>query len=281
MTAATHSPTLRQRLDTFWAMVLTELRILSRYPVDFVASFLQMFLIIAMFVFAGLAFSSPQGQGASGEIAGVTAYGFLVFLFFSDILWTIGYRVREEQTLGTLEQLYLAPASKVAALAARTALIFTWTGLLAVFSVGLMRLLLGRMPFENPGLGLLILALTLSGGLGLGFAFAGLTLHIKEAAATLANFFQFAVIVLGAAFFPFRALPSFLQTLARYFPISWGVDAFRSALMGFPPGYPELWPFEVELALVAAFGVLMPFLGMWAYRAAERRAREKGTLGEY
>ncbi len=273
--------TLKQQVDTFWAMVLTELRILSRYPVDFVASFLQMFLIIAMFTFAGMAFAAPQSRGASLETAGVTAYGFLVFLFFSDILWTIGYRVREEQTLGTLEQLYLTPASKVAALAARTALIFTWTGLLAMFSVLLMRLLLGRMPLENPGLGLLILALTLSGGLGLGFAFAGLTLHIKEAAATLANFFQFAVIVLGAAFFPFRALPPFLQAVARYFPIALGVDAFRSALMGFPPGYPELWPFEVELAVLVVFGLAMPGLGLWAYRAAERRAREEGTLGAY
>jgi len=273
--------TLRQQVDTFWAMVLTELRILSRYPVDFVASFLQMFLIIAMFTFAGLAFAAPHSRGASPEAAGVTAYGFLVFLFFSDILWTIGYRVREEQTLGTLEQLYLTPASKVAALAARTALVFTWTGLLAMFSVLLMRLLLGRMPLENPGLGLLILALTLSGGLGLGFAFAGLTLHIKEAAATLANFFQFAVIVLGAAFFPFRALPPFLQAVARYFPIAVGVDAFRSALMGFPAGYPELWPFEVELAVLLIFGLAMPGLGLWAYRAAERRAREQGTLGAY
>lgn len=281
MTSSPHVPTLRQRVDTFWAMMLTELRIMSRYPVDFVASFFQLFLIIAIFAFAGLTFAAPQSRGASSEIAGVTAYGFLVFLFFSDILWTIGYRIREEQTLGTLEQLYVTPASKVAALAARTALVFTWTALLAIFSVVLMGGLLGRLPFENPGLGLLVLTLTLSGALGLGFAFAGLTLRIKEAAATLANFFQFIVIVLGATFFPFRALPPILQTAARYFPISIGVDAFRSALMGFPAGYPELWPWRVELAVLAVFGVAMPALGLWAYRLAERRAREQGTLGVY
>lgn len=30
-----------------------------------------------------------------------------------------------------------------------------------------------------------------------------------------------------------------------------------------------------------AIGLAMPGLGLWAYRAAERRAREQGTLGAY
>ena len=172
-----HIPTLRQRLSTFWAMMTTELRIMSRYPVDFAASFFQIFFIIAMFAFAGMAFAAP-GSSASDETAGLVAYGFLIFLFFSDILWTIGYRVREEQTLGTLEQLYLTPASKTAALAARTVLVFTWTGLLALFSVLILRGLFGGMPWHHGGLGLLLLAFTLSGAFGLGFAFAGLTLRL-------------------------------------------------------------------------------------------------------
>lgn len=279
-----HTPTFRQRLSTFGAMMATELRIMSRYPVDFAASFLQMFLIIAMFAFAGMAFTARGGgavDSGQAQTAGVVAYGFLIFLFFSDILWTIGYRVREEQTLGTLEQLYLTPASKTAALAARTVLVFTWTGLLALFSVLTLRWLFGVMPFHNGGLGMLILALTLSGAFGLGFAFAGVTLRLKETANTLVNFFQFAVLVLGAAFFPFRALPGPLQAVARFFPLSIGVDAFRSVLMGLPPGHPELWPLPVELIVVALFGLLMPPFGLAVYRWAERRARQDGSLGEY
>jgi len=34
----------------------------------------------------------------------------------SDTLWTIGYNIRNEQVQGTLEQLYLSPASKFASL---------------------------------------------------------------------------------------------------------------------------------------------------------------------
>jgi hypothetical protein len=59
------------------------------------------------------------------------------------------------------------------------------------------------------------------------------------------------------------------------------VDAFRSALMGFPPGFPELAPFAVEVVIVAAFGGLMPALGYGLYRREEDRARRKGSLSEY
>ena len=57
--------------------------------------------------------------------------------------------------------------------------------------------------------------------------------------------------------------------------------ALPSALMGFPPGFPELAPIEVEIAIVTAFGLLMPYLGYWLYRKAEDHARREGSLSAY
>ena len=74
----------------------------------------------------------------------------------------------------------------------------------------------------------------LSGTFGIGFAFAALTLRIKESAQTLANLLQFAFLILCANFFPFSALPPFMLTFSRLLPLAYSVDAFRSALMGFP-----------------------------------------------
>ena len=51
--------------------------------------------------------------------------------------------------------------------------------------------------------------------------------------------------------------------------------------MGFPPGFPELAPIEVEVVIVTLFGLLMPILGYYAYRREERRARVRGTLSAY
>jgi ABC-2 type transport system permease protein len=272
-------------IAAFAAMVRKEFIIMLRYPVEFVASFAQVFLIVVVLTLAGLMFSS-QGVGGedasrSSAISGLVVYGFVLFIYLSDTLWSIGFNVRREQKQGTLEQLYLSPASKFANLASRVAITLFWTGLLSVCSAVLMSAMLGNLPFENGPLGFIILVLSLSGTFGTGFAFAALTLRIKEAAQTAVNLLQFSFMVFCAPFFPFMALPKLLQIVSRAIPLSYGVDAFRSTLMGYPEGFPELAPIEVELVIVATFGLLMPLLGFWLYRRAEDHARREGSLSEY
>jgi ABC-2 type transport system permease protein len=270
-------------LSTLVAMSGKELMIMLRYPVEFVASFGQVLLIVMVLTLAGLMFSSG-GVGTAGsesQTSGLVIYGFILFMFLSDTLWSIGFNVRRDQKQGTLEQLYLSPASKITNLLSRVVVSLVWTGLVNVMAAALMSVLIGRLPFHNAGLGLGVLVLALGGTFGTGFAFAALTLRLKETASTLANFSQFAFMVLCAPFFPFAGLPGFLRVISRLIPLSYGVDAFRSTMMGFPPGYPELAPIGVELIIVAAFGVGMPVLGYWLYRREEDRARRQGSLGEY
>ncbi|MCB8979043.1 MAG: ABC transporter permease [Ardenticatenaceae bacterium] len=269
-------------LSAFAAMVKKEFIIQLRYPVEFVASFAQIFLIVLVLTLAGLMFAPDGVQAeASSDITGLVVYGFVLFLYLSDTLWSIGFNVRREQKQGTLEQLYLSPASKFAALASRVALTLFWTGLLSVCAAVLMSSLLGKLPFHNGPLAVYILLMTLSGTFGTGFAFAALTLRIKEAANTAVNLIQFGFMIFCAPFFPFAALPTPLLWVAKAIPLSYGVDAFRSTLMGYPNGFPELAPIGVELGIVTLFGVAMPLLGFWLYRQAENQARRRGSLSEY
>jgi ABC-2 type transport system permease protein len=269
-------------LHTFLAMVKKEFIIMTRYPVEFVASFAQIFLIILVLTLGGLMFS-PSGVQSGGDpiTTGTVAYGFVIFIYVSDTLWSIGFNVRREQKQGTLEQLYLSPASKFAALASRITILLFWTGLLSLVSVAAMAFILGQLPLENGWLALYILIMSLSGTFGTGFAFAALTLRIKEAAQTAINLIQFSFIILCAPFFPFAALPESVRFLSHLIPLSYCVDAFRSTLMGYPNGFPELASIEVELIIVTLFGIAMPLLGYWLYRRAEDRARVKGSLAEY
>ncbi len=270
----------RATWSAFWAMVRKELIIMARYPVHFVTSFLQVFIIIAVFSLAGLMFTEGA-RGGDSVTSGVVVYGFILFLFLSDTLWTIGYNVRHEQVQGTLEQLYLSPASKFANLISRVANLLIWTGSLSVIALFGMAAILGRFPVQNLGLGLYILLMSLSGTFGIGFAFAALTLRVKETANTAANFLQFAFLILTANFFPFAALPESVLYISRVIPFSYSVDAFRSTLMGYPPGFPELAPIEVEIVIVTLFGILMPILGYWLYRREENHARRSGSLAEF
>ena len=287
MTTTISSLTIQTGVAAWWtalvAMARKELTITLRYPVEFIASFGQVFLIVIMFTLAGLMFSrgGMENVGSGSATAGLVAYGFIPFLFLSDTLWTIGYNVRREQKQGTLEQLYMSPASKFASLLSRVVVTLFWSGLLSIMSVWVMGALIGRLPFENLPLGVFILLMSLSGTFGVGFAFAALTLRVREAGKTLANLFQFIFMVLGAPFFPFSALPHWLQNVARFLPLAYCVDAFRSTLMGYPPGFPELAPIGIEVIVVVLFGLLMPPLGYWLYRMEEDRARRVGSLSEY
>ncbi len=278
---------LRVKLSTFGAMVRKELTILARYPIEFVASFGRVFLMVAIFTLAGHTFSSHSDAPVTAAepgvsyVSGVVVYGFVLFMFLSDTLWTIGYNIRREQIQGTLEGLYLSPASKFASLVSRVANSLLWTGLLSLTAGAVMVAMIGRLPVENLFLGLYLFVMVLAGTFGVGFAFAALTLRIKESAHTMANVLQFVFLILCAYFFPFAALPSFLLTFSYFIPLAYGVDAFRSALMGFPPGFPELAPFEIEVIIVTIFGIGMPLLGYWLYRRAELRARRQGGLGAY
>ncbi len=270
-------------LSDLLAMARKEFTIMTRYPVEFVASFGQVFLVVIILTLAGLMFSKGgvRAAGTSSDTAGLVVYGFILFIFLSDTLWSVGFNVRRDQKQGTLEQLYMSPASKFANLLSRVAVTLVWTGLLSLGSAWIMSLLIGQLPFENVPLGIYILALVLSGTFGTGFAFAALTLRVKETANTVANLSQFAFMILCAPFFPFSGLPVWLQYVAKAIPLSYGVDAFRSTLMGYPAGFPELAPMGVELVIVTAFGLLMPVLGYWLYRREEHISRRKGTLSEY
>lgn len=273
---------LKAWFNVLLAMSWKELTIMTRYPVEFVASFGQVFLIILMMTLAGLMFA-PAGVETEqvNAAAGLVMYGFVLFIFLSDTLWTIGYNIRREQKQGTLEQLYLSPAAKSASLISRVMVTLVWTGLLALASAWLVSQIAGRLPVSNLPLGLLILLITLTGTFGVGFAFAALTLRLRETAQTLANLLQFSFIVFCAPFFPFAALPPNVQLISRLIPLSYGVDALRSTLMGYPPGFPELAAIEVELMIITVFGLVMPPLGFWLYRREEDRARRRGSLSEY
>ncbi|MBI5651395.1 MAG: ABC transporter permease [Chloroflexi bacterium] len=270
-------------LQIYLAMVRKQLIVMTRYPIDFLTSFVQIFLIILLFSFAAIMFESP-GASASGESSGsgaVMMYGFVLFMFASDTLWSIGYNIREEQYQGTLESLYLTPASKFASLVSRVTTIVIWTGLLSIAAIIFVQFFLGRLPFHNVGLAAVILVFTLAGTFGIGFAFAAYTLLVKESAQATANFLEFAIMILCGMFFPFRALPEIVQMISRAIPLSYAVDAFRSTLMGYPRGFPELAPIETEIAIVIAFGILSPIIGYWLYQRAERRARIVGSLAEF
>lgn len=260
------------------AMLRQQWALTSRYPVNLIANFSLVFVAVVVVTLAATLFAAPEAAGAL-DFGQLTLSGFVIYLFLSNSLWAIGVGVQRERAQGSLESLYLSPASRFLSLVARALVTWAWTAVAAVVGLALAQTIVGPAPFHQPGLALLILLGALGGLLGLSLIFAGLGLLLGESVELLANLVEFGLLGLCAFFFPFGALPGPLQLAARLIPLSYAVDAFRTVLLGFPAGYPELGPFPAELALVLASGVLGPLVGFGLYLLAERRLRAGGGLG--
>jgi ABC-2 type transport system permease protein len=261
-------------------MVHTQAIIVSRYPANVVAGLLVSFGGVLALALATRMFT-PAMSASAGALTGVMFYGYLLYAFLSDSLWRIGFSVRQDQVQGTLEGLYLTPAPKFASLVSRVVPLFALTATGAVLALAAANWIFGGLPFANLELAAVVFVCSLVGTFGLGFCFAAYTLIAGDAASSTGNFLEFGLLVVCAMLFPFRVLPEPVRLLSRLIPLSYCVDAFRSTLLGFPPGFPELAPLETELVFVVAYAVTAPILGYVLFRAVERRLRQSGRLGQY
>ncbi|MBN1991222.1 MAG: ABC transporter permease [Anaerolineae bacterium] len=257
----------------FRAMLKQQFLLLTRYPVNLVANFVLV-LVMAIAVTLLITVFAPAAMGV--RLKGMTLYGFIIYIFLSHTIWTVGLGIQKEKTEGTLTGLYLTPASRFLTLLARALAALSWTAVAGLLGLLLAQAITGPLVFHSPWLALGILFFTLSGLVGLGFAIAGLALNFGESIELVANIFEFGLMGLCAFFFPFSVLPPALQNISRLIPLSYSVDAFRTVALG--QMRPELLPLNAELTIIIATGLFGPVVGFMIYLASEKKARQAGDL---
>ena len=221
-------------------------------------------------------------QSGNSSFAAIAFYGFIFFMFLQDITWMIGYSLRDEQYQGTLESLYQTPANQFSNLISRVFLNVVWTGLNVMAALLVVVYIFGSLPAANAGFALLVLFLSLMQMFGMGFIFAALTLRYKGSMDFIMNFIGVLFTFTCAMMFPFSVLPrAMTDYVSKWIPLSYSVDLFRSALLSYPSGFPELASARTELIITAVFAFVMPVVGYFLYRRIERSAKMRGTLSEY
>src|SRR5512136_2259450 len=95
--------------SVFRAMLKQQFLILTRYPVNLIANFV---LVLVMVIAVTLLITLFAPAAMSTRLKGITLYGFVIYLFFSHTIWTVGLGLQKEKTEGTLTGLYLTPAPK-------------------------------------------------------------------------------------------------------------------------------------------------------------------------
>jgi ABC-2 type transport system permease protein len=194
------------------------------------------------------------------------AFWFLLLLGIS----STGWEITTEATRGTLEQLYMAPVGAWRILLARM------IGTLGINLVVMIAMILLSMLTAGQWLNLaplpilLILLPTLLGIIGLGFMAGGLAVVFKQVNALL-QIMQF--LFLGLAFVPLASAP-----WLEFAPVVKGIDLMRNVMVS------NLTLAEVTAADWTSLllnGAIYFALGLGVFLLCERRALNRGLLGQY
>ncbi len=267
------------------AVANKEWTILRRYPSWIVMVLVWPIMFPLASILTARALSGPDNAALAhfNQMTGTTDYisfiviGNMLYMWLNITLWDIGLLLRNEQMRGTLESNWLCPVWRMSIVVGGSLTKLLTSLFFLVVTVVEFWLVFGvQVLGGNIGLALLILVLTIPSIYGIGIAFGALVLRFKEANALVFLVRGIAMIFCGVTY-PLVVLPLWMQSVARYLPLTYTIQGIRDAsLRGAPLA--ELTP---VLGALALFAIGLPLLGYLAFTFVERRARRTGALAQY
>lgn len=241
----------------------------NREPEWLVAEMFIPVLTLSAYVFMYRMLRAPP------EFTGFVVIGGTMIAFWVNVLWNMSAQFYWEKETGNLEIYLVAPISRMAILLGMALGGFVNTTLraVAILAAGI---LIFQVPFSlsEPVTALLMFFLTIVALYALGMLFASLFLLYGREAWHTANLFQEPVYFLSGSYFPTSSLPFFLQLLASFIPLTFGLDGIRQVVI-LNKGIADVW--LNVLVLVVFIFVLLP-LSKVALNYMENLGKKEGRL---
>jgi ABC-2 type transport system permease protein len=216
------------------------------------------------------------GTSSTVGLIGFTLVGQLLYAFFTQMLLS-GSAFDVERWQGTLEGLLLTPASRFGVLlgsAIYGSLAYLWMlGGSVLVWVAFLRVSL--FVTDYPAL-LLSAALSYLSMLALGTCMEAFFIHSRRGV-TYGTMAQEPAMFLSGLIFPIQSTPSFLLPLSYFLPLTFGLVALRSTLLGGA----SLASVSVPLLVLLFMTVAFLLIGRWLIGYAERQAKVKATLTQF
>lgn len=175
-----------------------------------------------------------------------------------------GMQVIWDRQFGFLKETMVAPVSRLSIMFGRTlggATVSTLQGVLVL----ILAIIAGFRPFSLFGILpafviMLLIALLFS---ALGIMVASL-LKDMQGFQLIMNFLVMPLVFLSGAFFPLNTVPSVLLWVARFDPLSYGIDALRYFLIG-----TATFPLVLDISVLVAITAIFLWLGSYFFSRIE------------
>ena len=285
-------PGWRANLDIVLTVVISRLKIVSRYKGMLVTEAFLPIIFAAFPLMLGFSIGGPnaganflRNTGATG-VADVDAFyklymllGACTFTVVTLMMWLIGYWIRREQETGTLESLYLAPAKRFYVLAGVSTYAFLRSLMIFVIALSIGSVLFGVNPLAgNLGVAMLFYVAGFLPLWGIGFIFGAFIMKIKEANSVI-QLVQWVIAFLMGIYYPITFFPGWMQYVAASFPPTIMNDGVRSSILGIGNLFGGEW--WVPFAVLLTFSLIIPLLGYEIFLETERRLRRTEGVGQY
>ena len=272
-------------LRAFGAASRKEWRIMRRYPGTFLSFIFWPIALPLAFVIQAQAFSGGRDdtmaafmeRTGTNEVAGFLFVGWATYMWLSIILWGPGTSLRTEQIRGSLEAIFMTPASRLVVLFGPAVSQLVWA--IWIFLVVGVALWIGFGvsigPFEALR-ALAVIAVGIPALYAIGALFAAVVLRFGEVHALVQGVRGVFTAVCGMSF-PIVVLPEWAQTVALSLPPTYLIADLRSVLLRGA----EIGAVLGDLVILAGMGILLAILAALAFKRTEQYARRGGRLAQY
>lgn len=236
---------------------------LTLAPVYFVAQALQ-------------SVAAPSIRTEGGHYLGFLMLGLMLLAMVQTSLSALPQAIAGGIGSGTFEALLTTPVRLPIVLVGMISYEISWALVRALIMLGAAVVLGVSLNLTSLPGAFLALVFTLASYFGISLALAGMILVFRSTG-PLTSGIVAASALLGGAYYSTTVIPSWIQKLSAIIPLTYGLRAFRQALLVGVP-FAELWP---DLLTVAAFAIAALGIGGLALLLALQHARREGTLGQY
>jgi ABC-2 type transport system permease protein len=217
---------------------------------------------------------SPNTLGDAPSYFAFAAVGFVIGTVIVATTTSVGYRVREEQTIGTLEALAATPVSSAELAVGLVVFAFGFALVQAAFYLAVAAIFLGLDVSDTSWPGLIIVLCVSGAALAPIGVLAGAAVLVLKRGQMIAGAIVYLMTLLGGMLFPVTVLPDWLQPLSDLVPLLYAFDGARDAL--FTGG-----GWETDAAVLVLWALVLWPTSLFVFDRAGTYARRAGSLSEY
>ena len=215
-----------------------------------------------------------QDQG--GEFFGFVLVGQVAFTLLTAAVTALPGAISGGISSGTLELLLSTPTRLPTLFAGMVGYTFTWTSLRCLLMLTAGWVLGATIAWGKVPAALIILGMIVLTYMAVGIVIASMILAFRFTG-PIAQGVLVSSVFLGGVYYPTKVIPSWIQNISDFIPLTYGLRALRGTLLEGAPLVAVL----PDVGILAAFCAVLLSLSSMAFLAALRYSKRMGTLSQY